>query len=235
MISHNLIEKLTEKQGKLRLEKAVIEREIEERELTLTEIETIDQIFGVVQNEIAGLKTLDKMLKEYQKNKREQSRNYLSELMKIWMGEIFPEEGYSFHIHTYTKGKYTYTKLLNSTYDSEGKKRVPKLSSGFGARQSMSFFACAIIAMLAEVAPFFMLDEMFSLLSPSKKEVMSSILAVLEEMGFQFIMIEQESHVFTKVNHKQITLAKDNGVSKIVDVTYIRNKIDNTEEEEYYE
>ena len=235
MITQNLIDGLIDRRSKLTIDKAVIEREIEERELTLTEIETIDQIFGVVQNEVAGLKTLDKMLKEYQKNKREQSRNYLSELMKVWMGEIFPEEGYSFHIHTYTKGKYTYTKLLNTTYDSDGKKRVPKLSSGFGARQSMSFFACSIIVMLAEVAPFFMLDEMFSLLSPSKKEIMSSILSVLEEMGFQFIMIEQESHVFTRVNHKQITLAKDNGISKIVDVTYIRNKCDDTDEEGFNE
>ena len=213
------------KQSEIKVKEEISKQNARERYILTKEIELLTDTQTIMMDELASLNKYNKVMNKYRADKRDEARNILCSLMDTWMSEIFPEEGYQFRIKTTHRGKYTYSELINTTLSSGNTERVPKLSSGMGARQCISLFATAILLMLSQSSPVLVLDEVMSNLCATKGPSMSEILNVLEEMGFQLIIVEHRDDVFSKVKYNNIELEKINDETRVLSIEEIDNTL----------
>ena len=163
----------------------------------LNDISTLKQLFSIFIS----------LLTNEDHNFKERRVKYLEKYIDNNLDIIFPNECFKSKIDfdfSYNSQKVSLTLL-----DREGRERIPSVCEGSLLQQLIGFSAAVAIAECLGYDKFYM-DEAFSASSMENKSKIANLLKKLvEESGFQIILIEQSDDIYKDIPRREIYLKKD--------------------------
>ena len=160
------------------------------------------------------IKMLEKLYSIYVKfltnedhNFKQRRLEYLEKYIDSNLDIIFPNECFKSHIefdYSYNSQKVSLTLI-----DREGKVRIPSICEGSLLQQLIGFSAAVAITECLGSNKFYM-DEAFSASSMENKSKIADLLKKLvQDSGFQIILIEQSDDIYKDIPRREIYLNKD--------------------------
>lgn len=115
--------------------------------------------------------------------------DYITGIINKTLGELFPHDSRRIYLEkTMYQGKYAHINIkLTGT---NGKTRDLQLQSGTGLRQVISFLFVLSLIEIRKGRRLLIADELLSGLHPEAKRVVSDIIQIFAEEGFQFAFVE---------------------------------------------
>lgn len=115
--------------------------------------------------------------------------DYITGIINKALSELFPYDVRRVYLEkTLHGGQHAHIKV--KVVNSEGKERDLSLQSGTGLRQVISFLFVISLIEIRKGRRLLLMDELLSGLHPEAKRVVTDIMQIFAEEGFQFIMVE---------------------------------------------
>ena len=115
--------------------------------------------------------------------------DYITGIINKTLGELFPHDNRRIYLEkSMYQGQHAHINVkLTGT---NGKVRDLQLQSGTGLRQVISFLFILTLIEVRKGRRFMMADELMSGLHPEAKRIVSEIITIFAEEGFQFSFVE---------------------------------------------
>lgn len=115
--------------------------------------------------------------------------DYITGIINKALSELFPYDARRVYLEkTLHGGQHAHIKV--KVTNSEGKERDLSLQSGTGLRQVISFLFVISLIEIRKGRRILIMDELLSGLHPEAKRVVTDIIKIFAEEGFQFVMVE---------------------------------------------
>lgn len=115
--------------------------------------------------------------------------DYITGVINKALSELFPYDERRIYLERSTyRGQYAHITVKLIT--AEGKQRNMELQSGNGLRQIVSFLFVVSLIEIRKGRRILIMDELLNGLHPEAKRIISDIMMIFAEEGFQFITVE---------------------------------------------
>lgn len=115
--------------------------------------------------------------------------DYITSIINKALSEMFPYDVRRVYLEkSLHGGQHAHIKV--KVVNSEGKERDLSLQSGTGLRQVISFLFVISLIEIRKGRRLLMMDELLSGLHPEAKRIVTDIMQIFADEGFQFIMVE---------------------------------------------
>lgn len=124
--------------------------------------------------------------------------DYITGIINKTLGELFPHDSRRIYLEkSMYQGQHAHINIkLTGT---NGKTRDLTLQSGTGLRQVISFLFVLSLIEIRKGRRLLIMDELLSGLHPVAKEVITDVIKIFAEEGFQFAMVEYGVDTLGKV------------------------------------
>ena len=115
--------------------------------------------------------------------------DYITGIINKALSELFPHDVRRIYLEKKLHaGQHAH--IVVKLENSEGRERDLTLQSGTGLRQTISFLFVISLIEIRKSRRILLMDELLSGLHPEAKRVITDIMQIFAEEGFQFVMVE---------------------------------------------
>ena len=115
--------------------------------------------------------------------------DYITSIINNTLGELFPYDKRRVYLEkNMHANQYAHIKV--KVVNNEGIERDLMLQSGTGLRQVISFLFVISLIEIRKGRRILLMDELLSGLHPEAKTIVTDIMQIFAEEGFQFVMVE---------------------------------------------